>query len=167
MNRSRCGEERIHAWCFLLAFAAISLIALALGCRTKSTPTGPDDPPPGVWSLYLDAPPSMFRNAPGGHVENETIVLRLFNPEGRAPTGVRIFSQCDVSHDSVTLNTWTADTLSRPWGCNPPLLYWGSGGADGREVVRSWAVSIAQGDTDTLASASASFKVFDPIVLTP
>ena len=168
MNRSRYGEERIHAWCFLLAFAAISVTALALGCRSKETPTGPDDPQPGPWRMWLDAPPSMFRNAPGGHVINDTIVLRVLDPLGHVPAGVRIFSQCDVSRDSVTMNTWSwSDTVARPWGCEPPLIYWGSGGADGREVVRSWAVSIAQGDTDTLAIASASFKIFDPIVLTP
>ncbi|MDD5087875.1 MAG: hypothetical protein PHI18_03635 [bacterium] len=168
MNRSRCGDERVHAWSVLLAWVVLALIALALGCRSKDNPAGPDDPPTGSWRLWLDAPPSMFRNEPGGHVENDTITLRLLNPLGQVPAGVRIISQCDVSRDSVTLNTWTySDTVAFPWGCNPPLIYWGGGGAEGHEVVRSWAVTIAQNDTDTLASASVSVKVFDPIVLAP
>lgn len=148
----------------IAVFLVISGLPLN-GCRSKDNPVGPPDgPQPGQWTLILNAPPSMFRDIPGGHVENDTITVRLYNEEGILTSGVRIFSKCDVSADSVSSQIQSrSDTVAVPWGANPALIYWGSGGVDGREVVRSWALSIAQGDTDTLASAFTSFKVFDPI----
>ncbi|MFZ5434025.1 MAG: hypothetical protein ACOZB3_09660 [Calditrichota bacterium] len=148
----------------VVLFLVVSVLPLS-GCRSKDNPVGPPDgPQPGHWTLVLSAPPSMFRDLPGGHVENDTITVRLYNEEGILASGVRIYSKCDVSVDSVSPQIQSrSDTAAVPWGANPALIYWGSGGVDGREVVRSWALSIAQGDTDTLATAFASFKVFDPI----
>ncbi|MBU0509747.1 hypothetical protein KKH27_13045 [bacterium] len=162
-NRHRVARNRVQVG-MRFAFVALILFAVCYGCREKASPTEPIPPvPPGSWTMYLMAPPSMFRNAPGGHVENDTIPLRLFDPNGIVRSNVMVISQCDVSRDSVTPNAWTrTDTLNRPWGCEPAIIYWGTGGPDGREVVRSWAFSITESDTDTLAEAFASFKVFDP-----
>jgi hypothetical protein len=147
----------------LSALGPLLLLALALtsgGCRHKNGPVGPDTTQPTDWTMYLRAPLVMYRDHVGGHVPNDTIVVRVLNPQGQWKAGVNIRSQASVSHDSVTsvASTW-GDTTVHWWGCDGAIIYWGSGGVDGQETVHSWA--IWQGDT--VAEASVSFKVMDPL----
>ncbi|MCX6600476.1 MAG: hypothetical protein NT025_02810 [bacterium] len=139
------------------------LLALALAsgsCRHKNNPVGPDTTQPGQWTMYLRAPLVMYRDQVGGHVINDTIIVRVFNAEGQWKAGVLIRSQASVSHDSVTptASTW-GDTTIHWWGCDGAIIYWGSGGVDGQETVHSWAIWHG----DTVAEASVSFKVMDPL----
>jgi hypothetical protein len=160
MGSARVSKMLLHA---LAGLGPLLLLALALasgGCRHKDFPISPDTTlPPGPWTLELRAPMVMYRDQVGGHVINDTIVVRVFNAEGRLTGGAMIRSQASVSHDSVTpIATSLTDTINDWWGCDPAVIYWGSGGVDGQETVHSWVVVSG----DTVAQASASFKVMDP-----
>lgn len=131
------------------------------GCRDKAQPTEPiPQPPTGEWTIQLRTPQAFYRNEVGGYVENDTIVVRVYNPEGEIANGISIRTRALVSQDSITMaSTSIADTLQDWWGCEPAIIYWGSGGADGRESVESWI--MVQGDT--AAITMISFKVLDPL----
>jgi len=135
------------------------LLIVSIGCRKKDNPITPDGPEPGEWMLVLHSPDTLYRNAPGGHVVNEVITVRLFDTTGAAASGVTVLAQCAVSLDSVSPNvTAVRDTVGTPWGCQPAMIYWGSGGVDGRDTITGWAVAHG----DTVATAATSFKVLDP-----
>jgi hypothetical protein len=130
------------------------------GCRHKANPIEPPPPPQGQWTIELRAPLVMYRDHVGGHVINDTIIVRVFNDSGQLTGGALIYSQASVSHDSVTgVATSYGDSIAHPSGCYPAIIYWGTGGVDGQESVHSWVVV----DGDTVAETSASFKVMDPL----
>ena len=109
-------------WQRLLVFGTILLMMIATySCREK-TSIGPNDnpTPTGAWVIYL--------SHDGVHMNssNDTISVRVYDPEGELAGGVTIRS----SNVADSLNvaspvTTTADTIVSPWGTLIPLVYWG------------------------------------------
>jgi len=82
----------------------------------------------------------------------------VYRPTGELASGIQIRCQATVS-DSVTRNTESrSDTITRWWGAEPALIYWGTGGVDGMETIYSWAIVGG----DSVAHTAVSFKVRDP-----
>lgn len=147
-------------WFVLIVLSlAISILIIA-GCRKKDTvkplPVGPT---PGEWTLVLPGPLLMYRDTIRGHVASDTIIVRLYGPDGNLRGGVSIKSQALTSVGRVSANviSWS-DTTTHWWGTGDALMYWGDGGTEGHETVTSWAVY----NGDTVATASLTFKVLDP-----
>jgi hypothetical protein len=140
---------------FACAIAALWTTLVLSGCRSDP----PTKPTPNDWRLVLMTPDTFYRDTVSGHVPNDTIKVRVFNPEGNLFANAIIHSRAAISHDSITqaANSYS-DTTTHWWGCNPPLIYWGSGHTANRDTIFSWAVV----DADTVASASVSFEVRNP-----
>lgn len=150
--------SRRHRYCLLPLLLVLSVLMIA-GCRKKDNPKPlPTDPEPGEWSLVLPGPLVMFRDTVSGHVPSDTIIVRLYGPDGNLRGGVNIQSQASVSVGRVRANvTSWSDTTTHWWGTDEALVYWGDGGTEGHETVTSYAVV----DSDTV-TASLSFKVLNP-----
>jgi hypothetical protein len=160
MSTARVLRVPLRGLCGLGPLLLLVLAVASGGCRHKNNPVGPDTTQPTLWTMQLRAPLVMYRDQVGGHVINDTIIVRVFNAEGRLAAGANIRSQASVSHDSVTPTaTSYSDSTTHWWGCNPAIIYWGGGGVDGQETVHSWVVVSG----DTVAEASVSFKVRDPL----
>lgn len=148
------------------AAACLVLAGSLFGCREKDNPIIPEPPGPQTYTLRLSNPEIFYRNHAGGHVENDTITVRLFNNLGVPVGGMRLRCQCLVSRDSLSaaldnvIVRTKSDTLVWPWGCDPALIYWGSGPAepDAYEVVTCHALN----GTDTIATAQTVFLVRNP-----
>lgn len=139
----------------ILFVLLVSMTALLLwGC--------PDDPKPPVetyWKLEMRSDSVLYRDAASGHVPNDTIIVRVFNPLGEWSGSVLVKAQAAVSRDSVTQTTTTyGDTTTHWWGSYPPLIYWGSGDTVNRDTIFGWAVV----DTDTVATGYVSFEIRNP-----
>jgi hypothetical protein len=146
----------------IVFFTLLTIMAVAVagsGCRHKSNPLTPPDSNAGHWTLVVRGPRIIYRDHLGGHAPNfDSITVRAYDPSGVLRGDIWVRSQCDVSRDSVTLNVHTRSDTATEWrGCEPHLVYWGSGGPDGAEVIRSYLVN----DTDTVWAAYG-FKVRDP-----
>jgi hypothetical protein len=144
---------------FFTLLTVIAMAALESGCRHKDNPFIPPDSNAGRWTLIVRGPRIMYRNSAGGYVLNyDSITVRVYDSNGVLRDGIWVRSQCDVSRDSISLNVHSiADTAANWRGCEPYLQYWGSGGPDGYEVIRSYIVA----DSDTV-HAAYGFKVRDP-----
>jgi hypothetical protein len=139
----------------LLAFFILTLTCCRKKDYPKPSPTGPIT---GNWTLVLLGPMLMYRDSVSGHVPNDTIIVRLYDPDGNLHGGASVFSQALASPGDVSASvTSSSDTVNHPYGTVNPLYYWGDGGTEGHETVTSWAVN----DGDTVASTALSFKVMD------
>ena len=101
-------------WQQILLIGLITImIPTSYSCREKNTPTRPDTSgtPTGRWVMYL------FHD--GQHLDssNDTITVRVYNPQGELAGGLRIESSntADSIDVSPTVNT-TADTVEYPCG---------------------------------------------------
>ncbi len=132
----------------LLVFLAL----YSISCREKDTVTGPDPGPTGDWSLVLRHPQKLHSQG------NDTITVRVYNPQGYLASGVNVRSRADSGINVVTASATTLiDTLQSWWGCNPAMFYWGEGLTSHTDTIRSWAIQVGTGDT--LASTVTWFEV--------
>lgn len=128
------------------------LLLLMSACRDKErTIVGPGPGPGNGWSIDLENTPVLY-------VPNDTITVRLTNPEGNPALGKLLTFRAEFDVSQVTHN---AQTTSSAWGCNPPLLYWGDGSDDQDNPVETIYAYYIDPVTppDTLARASRSYSV--------
>jgi hypothetical protein len=140
---------------------AIILCLSQTGCRKKSVEPPPDtNTTPGQWSMYLHGPSILYRDQPNGHVPNfDSIIVRVWNDQGVLQNNIWVKLKCDVDTISATNSTHTiSDTASNWRGCFPHIMYWGTGGVDGAELIHAFAVV----NSETVATASYGFKVRNP-----
>jgi len=143
----------------LLLLCAVVPAAL-VGCNSKVA-TNPNDNPAVAWRVELRAPAVMFRMTPGGHVSNDTIVVRVYNTSGQLQAGVNVSCWAQASPQTVSpVVTTLADTVNNPWGSDFPILYWGSG--DPNPNVPEVITAKASLHGDTIATTQVSFAVKDP-----
>jgi len=159
MNTANVNRALVSAAIFVLLLLAVTVLLTLGGCRKKSNPYIPPDTNAGHWALVLHGPRVMYRDHPGGHVpNNDSIYVRVYDPNGLLHGGVLVHSQCDVSRDSIALLVTTRTDTTVDWrGCDPHLTYWGSGGADGTELVKSYIIA----EQETIRAA-IGFKVLNP-----
>ncbi|RPH92553.1 hypothetical protein EHM69_12530 [candidate division KSB1 bacterium] len=153
INRSTLAKAmRILIWT-----ACAVVMVLLTGC-----PSDPPDPPvANSWALVMRCPDTLFRDEPGGHVINDTILVRLIHNGSDVVGGVNVHCRCEISRDSLTQFVTTySDTIAHVAGCYPALMYWGAGSPDTAvyERIHCWALPDGP---DTLRG-SVQFKVFDP-----
>lgn len=148
--------------CFSAAFAAMVLtlsFLLFAGCRDKAGPTGPGPGPTGDWQIVLEDTSTIYVPLGGGN--SDPIKVRLFDPNGNIAPGKLLSFTSDVEPNRVTPSATTTDTLGQyPWGCNPALIYWGTGGDDQEnphEIIHAYYVNLQT--HDTLADTTASYRV--------
>lgn len=102
----------------------------------------------------------MYINDIFGHVNNDTLTVRLYDPLGMLHAGVPVYTVSLSDPGKVTFTVVSsADTVHRPWGTSgTPLMYWGVGGEGGQEShesLSSWVIF----EGDTVARATAGFIV--------
>ncbi len=148
--------------CFGAAFTAVVLslsLSPFVSCRDKAGPTGPGPGPTGEWHIMLDDTSTIYVPVGGGN--SDPIYVRLFDPNGNISSGKLLSFTADVEPDHVTSTATSMDTLGQyPWGCNPPLIYWGAGGNDQEnphEIIHAYYVSLQT--HDTLADTTATYRV--------
>src|SRR5512139_2080394 len=84
-----------HAVLTAVLFAA-SCCLFFTACRQKDNNiTGPGPGPNGSWSIVLDTASTL-------HVPNDTISVRLFDPQGLLAAGKLLHLEATISHDSVS-----------------------------------------------------------------
>jgi hypothetical protein len=152
MNRFRDPLAQLARWVVPLVTGVMILFALSgTSCRKKVVAT--DDTtgtPIGEYSIVLIHSQALIRQG------NDTITVRVHDPSGAVAVGILVHSVA-ATGPVVTSSATTTDTTTRPWGCNPPLMYWGTGDADNRETIDSWAIQV--GTLDTLAHTRQYYKV--------
>ena len=148
--------KRLHRLCInrlpwqqiLLIGLITMMIPTSYSCREKNTPTRPDttENPTGRWVMYL------FHD--GQHLDssNDTITVRVYNPQGELAGGLRIESSntADSINVSPAENT-TADTIGSPWGTLTPIVLWGYNSAVLFDTVYCTAFESGVEVVDTLA----------------
>src|SRR5512145_1488597 len=140
---------------FAAILIALSISVVAMSCREKDgNISGPGPDPNGSWAIVLDTASTLY-------VPNDTISVRLFDPQGMLAVGKLLRLAATISQDSVSAVVTTADTLSRPWGSNPPVYYWGTGDTGGQEQPHEiiLAYYIDSDTQDTLAQTSKFYHV--------
>jgi hypothetical protein len=121
MNRTRILINRMP-WQRLLALGIVLILVSAISsCRSKNPVEPHDHNPTGAWAIYL--------SHDGVHLQstNDTITVRVYNPEGHLADTILVHSLNGVSdllHVSNSVLT-TTDTASFPWGTTTPMVYWG------------------------------------------
>ena len=147
------NSNRLTGTGILITTALIAL--LVSSCREKDDNiVGPGPGPGGSWIVILEDVPTLF-------VPNDTINVRLFNPQGALSIGQTLRFAAVVDSIPITRTAQTSDTVSRFWGCNPPLLYWGDGSEDQEtpsETIHAYFIN-PDPPHDTLAHAFRSYRV--------
>ncbi len=130
------------------------------GCREKDNPyIPPIDTTDTPWRLVLRAPEVMYIDS-SGHVNYDTITVRLYDQLGLLHGGVPVYSVSLADPGKVTAAVVSStDTVHHPWGTAvSPLVYWGIGdesGQDRHETISSWVIV----NNDTVARATVGFII--------
>jgi hypothetical protein len=162
MKRAAFSARGNHLLLRLLPFLLLSVIAALTGpgCRGKDNPVHPIiDTTTTPWRLVLRAPEVMYIDT-SGHVNYDTITVRLYDQLGHLHAGTPVLSVSLDDPGKVTAAVVSSvDTVHRPWGTSgTPLMYWGigaEGGQERHETVSSWVIVSG----DTVARATASFII--------
>ncbi len=137
-----------------LAFLVVALAALILatpGCRHKdSTIVGPTDTSSTQYHIELEDTSTIY-------VPNDTITVHMYDQGNVLQIGRPLTFRAEFDSNRVT--HWATST-STAWGCNPPLVYSGSGGGgqdNPVEVIHAYYVDPTS--RDTLAHAFRTYMV--------
>lgn len=156
MNLQLSRRIRRLPWQYILVYLAIALTATAItSCRDKSS-VGPDttNTPVGTWRIILSHDGQHLQSA------NDTISVRVYDTNNLLAGDVTVLSTnaVDSLHVSPTVVTIT-DTLARPWGTSPVMVYWGTNSAAQFDTIHSKAVvdGIVVADTLTVISLIGDF----------
>jgi hypothetical protein len=157
MNHMRMLINRMP-WQRLLALCLILVIVTAISsCRGKSdTIVGsPDTTATGAWVIYLS-----HDDFSRYHL-NDTITVRVYNPDGMLANAVNIQSTSNADPLSVNPSvTTSSDTAAYPWGTHGvALVYWGADTTLLIDTVtsRAFVGGVEVADTFTIINLISDF----------
>jgi hypothetical protein len=149
----------------LLWIAAVAALT-SPGCRHKDNPyIPPIDTTASTYHLFLRADSVMYIGN-SGHVDNDTITVRVYDEHGALASGLTVRSRAllDPSNPVTNAVVTSADTVHHPWGTGvTPLVYWGVGADNGegirQETIFSYITQPTDTVPDTLAKANITFTI--------